>query len=396
MTDPQPLSDADLLAWSVVLAYRGLQQKRGITILLLPFPPCPICGGVVHGADSATVERGIHQTATLTLRPCGHVHAASDDGLYRVHEHVGDMLDAMEDADNGRRQHDSWPPKDRPFRTEDVIREARARTTAPPEPPGAPRRAPGASGGELAGQNGDRGSQAASGGSGWTQLEARAFNAVLPALREAGEWLPLSARRAVARAVLAATQAQVDLEEFEYGCPDCSQPITVGKRAEHRCDEPEQSPRTTVNNPSASGDTARDVLRDEIVKAVTEEMHSGEGPSGSIPRIADAILAVRDREMEQLRAKITEIDHIINWHTTCASCARILDSSYRETVRAETAEQQRDQLAALVRDFRDPDPCQLDHHGYCQAHSWMCSGSQCPHARAREVLTELDQPKEQP
>lgn len=37
----------------------------------------------------------------------------------------------------------------------------------------------------------------------WTQLEARAFNAVQPALREAGEWLPLSARRKVAQAVLA-------------------------------------------------------------------------------------------------------------------------------------------------------------------------------------------------
>ncbi|MET9445041.1 hypothetical protein [Streptomyces sp. NPDC006610] len=36
----------------------------------------------------------------------------------------------------------------------------------------------------------------------WTQLEARAFNAVQPALRAAGERLPLSARRAVARAVL--------------------------------------------------------------------------------------------------------------------------------------------------------------------------------------------------
>lgn len=41
----------------------------------------------------------------------------------------------------------------------------------------------------------------------WTQLEARAFNAVLPALREAGEWLPLTARRKVARAVLEAVQA---------------------------------------------------------------------------------------------------------------------------------------------------------------------------------------------
>lgn len=52
------------------------------------------------------------------------------------------------------------------------------------------------------------------------------------------------------------------------------------------------------------------------------------------------------------------------------------------------------ELAALVRDFLDPDRCQLDHHGYCQAHSWMCGGSRCPHARAREVLAEID--SEQP
>lgn len=44
----------------------------------------------------------------------------------------------------------------------------------------------------------------------WTQLEARAFNAVQPALREAGEWLPLSARRKVAQAVLAEIQPELD------------------------------------------------------------------------------------------------------------------------------------------------------------------------------------------
>lgn len=49
-------------------------------------------------------------------------------------------------------------------------------------------------------------------------------------------------------------------------------------------------------------------------------------------------LGVAETENKTLRAKITEIDHIINWHTTCASCARILDSAYAETVRAEKAE----------------------------------------------------------
>lgn len=58
--------------------------------------------------------------------------------------------------------------------------------------------------------------------------------------------------------------------------------------------------------------------------------------------------------------------------------------------RAERVERQRDQLAALVRDFLDPDPCQLDHHGYCQAHGWAHDGWHCPHARAREALAALD------
>lgn len=45
---------------------------------------------------------------------------------------------------------------------------------------------------------------------GWTQVEARAFNAVQPALSKAGEWLPLSVRRAVARAVLAELKPELD------------------------------------------------------------------------------------------------------------------------------------------------------------------------------------------
>lgn len=44
----------------------------------------------------------------------------------------------------------------------------------------------------------------------WTQLEARAFNAVLPALKEAGAWLPMSVRRKVARAVLAEILGPID------------------------------------------------------------------------------------------------------------------------------------------------------------------------------------------
>ncbi|MDH6224324.1 hypothetical protein [Streptomyces sp. MJP52] len=41
-------------------------------------------------------------------------------------------------------------------------------------------------------------------------LEARAFNAVQPALHKAGQWLPMSARRAVANAVLAELAPELD------------------------------------------------------------------------------------------------------------------------------------------------------------------------------------------
>lgn len=68
--------------------------------------------------------------------------------------------------------------------------------------------APQAPGGELPVRNGGSGSQAPSGG--WTPFEARAFTAVGPAVQAAGQWLPLSARRAVARAVLAELKPELD------------------------------------------------------------------------------------------------------------------------------------------------------------------------------------------
>ncbi|MFH8405541.1 hypothetical protein ACH4FX_12310 [Streptomyces sp. NPDC018019] len=42
-------------------------------------------------------------------------------------------------------------------------------------------------------------------------------------------------------------------------------------------------------------------------------------------------------------------------------------------------------LRGLVADFMDPDPCHYDHHGYCQAHSWLQTDPACPHRRAREL-----------
>jgi len=41
-------------------------------------------------------------------------------------------------------------------------------------------------------------------------------------------------------------------------------------------------------------------------------------------------------------------------------------------------------LRGLVADFVDPDPCEYDHNGYCQAHS--LHGRPCPHERAKALL----------
>jgi hypothetical protein len=42
-------------------------------------------------------------------------------------------------------------------------------------------------------------------------------------------------------------------------------------------------------------------------------------------------------------------------------------------------------ILVALRDIVDPDPCHLDHHGYCQAHGWT-GDEPCPHARAKDLL----------
>lgn len=53
-----------------------------------------------------------------------------------------------------------------------------------------------------------------------------------------------------------------------------------------------------------------------------------------------------------------------------------------------------DQLAELVKDLYDDGECDLDHHGYCQAHLWFNSDSDCPHPRAIVALSSYQTDKE--
>lgn len=61
--------------------------------------------------------------------------------------------------------------------------------------------------------------------------------------------------------------------------------------------------------------------------------------------LADAALIALKREL----AALAEYEHTINWMTTCTSCARVLDSSIRETERAERTAA----TIARVQNFRD-------------------------------------------
>lgn len=82
-----------------------------------------------------------------------------------------------------------------------------------------------------------------------------------------------------------------------------------------------------------TGDAVRQVIRSLIFNDRFAEQYL---------LLPDAVLAVRDTELEQLRAALHTYENTITWFTTCHGCAKTLDSSYAETVRAEKAE------AALV------------------------------------------------
>ncbi len=124
MTDqpvPQTLTDADLLAWTVVLGYRDQQRRRGLTLVLLPYPPCPTCSQAVDGITTYTILD--QDEERITMHPCGHAHITTTAAAIRLHDHASSMIEALESADRTPGGH-AWT-------TDDVIQEARARVGGP-------------------------------------------------------------------------------------------------------------------------------------------------------------------------------------------------------------------------------------------------------------------------
>ena len=46
------------------------------------------------------------------------------------------------------------------------------------------------------------------------------------------------------------------------------------------------------------------------------------------------------------------------------------------------------EIIKLLEDLEDPDPCEFDHHGNCQAHWWV-GDRPCPQKRLKECLKTL-------
>lgn len=68
---------------------------------------------------------------------------------------------------------------------------------------------------------------------------------------------------------------------------------------------------------------------------------------------------------DQAEAKVADYENRLTWHTTCEACARILDSSIRETERRERAE------AALARVRKVCDSVRAAGQGHNPAVDWV-------------------------
>lgn len=85
-------------------------------------------------------------------------------------------------------------------------------------------------------------------------------------------------------------------------------------------------------------------------------------------------------KLRQADARLAELEGALNWQTSCTSCARVLDSAYAETMRAEQAEA----LAARYRiQIDDPDSVLHELDEAQQSRDW--------HKRtAAELLADLE------
>jgi hypothetical protein len=118
---------------------------------------------------------------------------------------------------------------------------------------------------------------------------------------------------------------------------------------------------------SAAGKIAREPTVVHVEGPATEAALGQALVRGSEARAQQA-----EAERDRLAARVAELENAITWETTCLNCARILDSCYTETVRAEKAEA----AVQRVREWLDQWGPRLP-DGACSALDQAISGD-CP------------------
>lgn len=73
-------------------------------------------------------------------------------------------------------------------------------------------------------------------------------------------------------------------------------------------------------------------------------------------------------------------------YTVGLDSGRTLDLVAAEQLTPAGAALSQAYLLDVICDLTDPDPCEYDHHGHCQAHRWTQTEPACPHARAKTII----------
>lgn len=138
-------------------------------------------------------------------------------------------------------------------------------------------------------------------------------------------------------------------------CSNCRHCATCARNRSERAAAAAEAALAEPSGPVPLDTVLADALRDRIAGALTDWTWAAAGGASHMPK-PDAVesnslaragavmavvgpeLAARDAEIERLRVQVAEYENTLTWETTCSNCARLLDSGYAETVRAETAE----------------------------------------------------------
>lgn len=141
-----------------------------------------------------------------------------------------------------------------------------------------------------------------------------------------------------------------DRDHPELRCPTCSEGWLVA--GEKNIDPSKPAWRRFdcghfVDDRARLYAMARPDLRQRYADTISAVLGKPNGSAyqGTLPA---ALLAVRDEEMETLRARLLDYENTLSWETSCLNCAAILDASVKETERAETAEAEVESLRERI------------------------------------------------